>query len=57
MLKDYQFFRPHQSHIVNINYIKRYHKLDGGNLVMQDDSNVPVSTRKRDELMKIFDSM
>jgi len=31
--------------------------LDGGNLVMQDDSNVPVSTRKRDELMKIFDSM
>src|SRR6056297_2468292 len=23
MLKDYQFFRPHQSHIVNINYIKQ----------------------------------
>ena len=57
MLKDFQFFRSHQSHIVNINYIKRYHKLDGGHLVMQDDSTVPVSTRKRDELMKIFESI
>jgi len=57
MLKDYQFFRPHQSHIVNINYIKRFHKLDGGSLIMQDDSIVPVSTRKREELMKIFDNM
>jgi len=57
MLKDFQFFRPHQSHIVNINYIKRFHKLDGGSLIMQDDSNVPVSTRKREELMKIFDNM
>jgi two-component system LytT family response regulator len=57
LLKDYQFFRPHQSHIVNINFIKRYHKLDGGSLIMQDDSCVPVSTRKREELMKIFDSI
>lgn len=57
MLKDYQFFRPHQSHIININFIKRFHKLDGGHLVMQDDSIVPVSTRKRDELMKIFESI
>ncbi|MFP4024700.1 MAG: LytR/AlgR family response regulator transcription factor [Thiohalospira sp.] len=57
MLKDYQFFRPHQSHIVNINYIKQFHKLDGGYLIMQDDSTVPVSTRKREELMKIFNSI
>ena len=57
MLKDYQFFRPHQSHIININFIKRYHKPDGGSLIMQDDSRVPVSTRKKDELMKIFESI
>lgn len=57
MLKDYQFFRPHQSHIVNINFIKQYHKPDGGYLIMQDESTVPVSTRKRDDLMKIFESI
>ena len=57
MLKDYQFFRPHQSHIVNINFIKQYHKSDGGYLIMQDDSTVPVSTRKREELMEIFNSI
>lgn len=56
MLKDYQFFRPHQSHIVNINYIKKYHKLDGGYLILQDKSTIPVATRKRDELMKIFET-
>lgn len=57
MLKDYQFFRPHQSHIVNINFIKQYHKLEGGYLIMQDNSTVPVSTRKRDNLMKIFENI
>jgi two-component system LytT family response regulator len=57
MLKDYQFFRPHQSHIVNINYIKQYQKQDGGFLIMKDDSTVPVSTRKKDELMKIFNNI
>lgn len=57
LLKDYGFFRAHQSHVVNIGYIKQFHKPQGGTLIMKDNSQVPVSTRKREELMKIFENL
>lgn len=57
ILSDYNFFRVHQSHLINLSHIKRYEKGDGGYLVMADDSVVPVSFRKKEELMKIFNSI
>jgi len=51
------FFRPHQSHLVNLEHILRYDKNDGGYLVMDDNSLVPVSVRKKDELFRLFESM
>jgi two-component system LytT family response regulator len=57
LLRDYNFYRVHQSHLVNLSFIKRYEKTDGGFLVMKDNSKVPVSFRKKEELMKIFKSM
>jgi len=63
-LKDYSdllepagFFRTHQSHLVNLDHILRYDKADGGHLVMADDSIVPVSSRRKDELFKLFEKM
>ncbi len=63
-LKDYSdllepsgFFRTHQSHLVNLEHILRYDKADGGHLVMADDSIVPVSSRRKDELFKLFEKM
>ncbi len=63
-LKDYAeilekaaFFRTHQSHLVNLEHILRYEKTDGGYLVMDDDSSVPVSSRKKDALFKIFEQL
>lgn len=43
------FFRPHQSHLININKVKKY--LKEGTIIMQDDSFVPVSRRKRSEFV------
>lgn len=57
MLHDYCFFRTHQSHLININYISRFDKADGGELVLTDKSRVPVSKRKRDELFELFEKM
>lgn len=57
ILKDYGFFRPHQSHIINVNRISHFDKTDGGALVMEDSTNVPVSKRKRSELFELFESM
>lgn len=51
------FFRTHQSHLVNLEHVIRYDKAEGGHLVMVDESIVPVSSRKKDELFKIFENM
>jgi two-component system LytT family response regulator len=54
MLIEYGFFRTHQSHLININHVNSFQKNDGGYLIMVDNSNVPVSKRKREELLKLF---
>jgi two-component system LytT family response regulator len=54
LLKDQGFYRVHQSHLVNINYIDRFDKKQGGFLIMKDGASVPVSYRKKDNLLKMF---
>jgi two-component system LytT family response regulator len=57
MLGESGFFRAHQSHMVNIDHILRFDKTEGGHLVMDDDAQVPVSSRKREALFKIFEGL
>jgi two-component system LytT family response regulator len=52
MLTDYNFFRVHNSHLINLNYIKSYNKGKGGYVTMTDDSSIEVSTRRKDEFLK-----
>lgn len=58
-LKDFEellpadiFFRTHHSHIINLNYIKRYIKGDGGQIELQNGMYVDVSRRKKDDFLK-----
>ena len=51
LLKNYQFLRVHQSHLVNVSYVKAFIKSDGGYLVLKDKNTVPVSVRKRAEVI------
>lgn len=48
ILKDYGFIRCHQSHLVNKRYIKSWIRGDGGFLVLEDNTEVPVSRLKKD---------
>jgi two-component system, LytTR family, response regulator len=57
LLNDQGFYRVHQSHLVNTKFIKEFVKTDGGYLIMTDGSNVPVSTRKRPEVMKMLEEL
>lgn len=57
LLSDQGFYRVHQSHLVNTKFIKEFVKTDGGYLLMNDGSNVPVSTRKRPEVMKMLEEL
>jgi two-component system, LytTR family, response regulator len=52
LLSDYNFFRVHASHLVNLAYIKSYNKGKGGSLTLTDHSTVEVSTRRKEEFLK-----
>jgi len=54
MLSDFDFIRPHKSHLVNLKYIKSYLKVDGGYILMIDGSKIPVSRRKRESIIDIL---
>lgn len=51
ILKEVNFLRVHQSHLVNKAYIKEFIKVDGGYLILIDSSNIPVSARKKTEII------
>jgi two-component system, LytTR family, response regulator len=57
MLGAYKFYRPHQSHLVNLNFIEKFEKADGGFLILKDKTKVPVSTRKREHLMNLLEQL
>lgn len=57
MLKTHDFLRVHQSHLVNISYISAFIKTDGGYLMLKNGKTVPVSVRKKSEVIDILDSM
>jgi two-component system LytT family response regulator len=54
LLSQYNFIRPHKSHLVNVKYIKSYIRQDGGYILMIDDTRIPVSRRKKDKIMEII---
>jgi len=54
ILGDKYFMRPHKSHLVNLKYIKSYSKIDGGYIIMSDDSKIPVSRRKKEKVLDIL---
>ncbi len=52
ILDDYNFFRVHNSHLINLVHIKNYVKGEGGIVTMIDDSSVDVSRRRKEEFLK-----
>jgi two-component system LytT family response regulator len=57
MLKNYQFLRVHQSHLVNVKYVKAFIKSDGGYLILKNKQTVPVSVRKRAEVIEALNTI
>jgi two-component system, LytTR family, response regulator len=57
LLKDHHFIRPHKSHLVNSKYIKGFLKQDGGYIIMNDGTNIPVSRRKKEFIMEIISNL
>jgi two-component system LytT family response regulator len=51
LLPSSHFFRTHQSHIVNLNLVKKFLKEDGGYALMDDGTQVLVSRRKKSDFL------
>lgn len=58
-IKEYQdllspdlFFRCHQSHIINLDFLSRYDKREGDFLHLTDSSKVPLAVRKREVFLE-----
>lgn len=52
LLSDYNFYRVHNSHLINLAHIKKYNKGKGGIVSMSDHSEVEVSSRRKEDLLK-----
>jgi two-component system LytT family response regulator len=56
MLLVYRFYRVHNSHLINLAYISKYIRGDGGQIVMQNGDMVDVSRRKKEEFLRIINA-
>ena len=57
LLSEHGFERIHQSHLINIAYLKSYIKKDGGYILMSDGSNLPIAQRKRERLKELLNNI
>ncbi len=57
LLSGHNFLRPHRSHLVNTAYIKGLLKADGGIILMDDGSKIPVSRRKREKVIDVINKL
>jgi two-component system LytT family response regulator len=53
LLQSSGFIRIHKSHLINSSHLKKYIRGEGGQVIMSDNSNLPVARRKKDELLQI----
>lgn len=56
VLSSSTFCRVHNSHLVNIHFISKLIKGDVNRIILKDNSEVEVSRRKKDELIKMLSS-
>jgi two-component system LytT family response regulator len=48
------FYRIHNSYLININHIKKYVRGDGGYVIMENDVTISISRSRRHEFMEMF---
>lgn len=55
LLKDNDnFFRAHKSHIINLKYVEKYVRGEGGEIIMNDGTSISLSRSKKEEFLQLF---
>jgi two-component system LytT family response regulator len=52
LLSDQNFYRIHNSYLVNLNAVKKYVRGEGGYVIMNNDQSLDVSKRKKDGFLE-----
>lgn len=52
ILNSKYFLRIHKSYIANLGFVQRFSNLDGGELILTNGETIPVSRRKKDEVLE-----
>lgn len=51
VLEEFGFMRVHKSHLINLQFVKKYRKGKTGQIIMADDSELELSVNKKDEFL------
>ena len=61
MLQPINFYRVHKSHVINLNYMRKFVRGDGGYVIMDDGKKIDVSRRRRpaflEQMRKLQDGL
>lgn len=58
MLTPHNFFRTHQSHLINMAFFDHFIKSDGGNtIIMKNKTVIPLSVRKKEEFLVLLENL
>ena len=54
MLEEFDFIRPHKSHLINVHFIQNFNRDEGGFITLTDGNKIPVSRRKKEKVLEII---
>lgn len=54
LLADHNFFRIHNSYLIQMQEVKKMVKQDGGYAIMSNDAQISISPKKKDEFMQLL---
>ena len=54
MLPTSRFYRTHQSHIINLDYVKKFVREDGGYVLMDDGAEILVARRRKEDFINVL---
>jgi DNA-binding LytR/AlgR family response regulator len=57
LLGEVSFLRVHQSYLINSNQIDYFDKKEGGAVVMKNGNKIPVSFRKKEQLLQLIQKL
>lgn len=57
LLTEHGFERIHQSHLINLAYLKSYIKNDGGYVIMADNTSIPIAQSKKEKLQELIKAL